>query len=340
MNGFVRLLESIIASVILLSSLSFFVSFPQLETNWNDVILQDIGKDALAVAELTEDLKGAVRYNNLVLAENIFLSVLPKNVGFSMEVSGIPNPVIFIGCNCTQTEINDLENRLDPLDFSYKGRNISIRVENVQITDIRPETNILFIFGYKDLGLLKNSINDFLEGGGTIFMFADLTQDVVNDGVINSTFNLSWEGTAMLGSGTFLDSSNPDRVSFRIKKYYDNISDDGSLAFYNFHTLLASYPVNRIRTDTKTVIIDDQGLSIVKTNSGVEKGSGRTVWFAKYDGNDNDELLKSMIMWASGERFNLDMQPKTFGKKNVKMKTFIYDRDPYIFSLTLWNIFR
>lgn len=339
MKGFVRILEAIIASIILLTSLTFFFTSPPQADDWGKVILQNLGKDALAVADISGNLKPSVNNNNATTLTNFFSSFLPKSVAFSTEISEIPNPVIRIGCNCTASQITDLEGRLSPLNFVYKNRNISIRVENVSIAGVRNDTDTLFLFGYVNLNPYESTLKGFFQNGGTVFMLADLTEPFVNDSILNETFGLSWNNSLMQsGSGTLYQAGDARRVSWRIRKYYRNTTGSEPGVFASFHQ---GGGVNKINLGANTIVQDNNpfGGSLVKVNSGVENGNGRTVWFADYN-SGNDALLKAAVMWASGESFMLDAQPQFPGRENAKVHLLVYDRDTYVATITVWNVFR
>jgi len=342
MKGFIRILESIIASVIILTALTFFFSTPARPTNWDDSLLQIRSEDIIASLARNGTLLEAVRTNSPDLINNIVsnqnLSAMPFTIDYSLEIYGIPNPIIYIGCVCTQDEVDNLTDRLSPLTFLYKNRTIEIRIATDSLTSIRNETNILFMFGYKNLTSSMPQINKFLGRGGTLFMLGDLTEDNVNDGIMNETFGLSWI-TSPRPPGlpnVFFEPENENMTTFKIAKYFRNISSaPESFSFLEWAS---------IAVDNRTIVFGRAGInqwSTVKINKEIINGDGRTVWFSTYaQSNSTKALLKSVVMWASGERFKLDLKPKKILPHNVKARLFVFDNDVYEAVLTLWRVFQ
>jgi len=320
--------------------MTFFLTPFVFETKWEGTLTQAYGQDTLSALYKNGSLAKNVKFNNVTLINNDFSSISSKTTDFSIEINGLVNPVIYIGCNCSAEQISQLKTLLSPLDFNYTGRNIAIRVINEFINDIKNETNILFLMEYKNLTPFKNKLNKFLERGGTIFMLSDLIQDQVMDGYLNNTFGLNWNSeTGATTLWNFYDTTNPGNVSYKISKYFVNIS--GHPDTTSFLKFTQDTSKNRIKVDNRTVIWDStRKFSFVKINKGVINGNGRTVWFADYaTDQDTNYLLKAAVMWASGERYNMNPYIKTYQKKYVKTKYIISDKDPYQVELTLWKIY-
>jgi hypothetical protein len=105
---------------------------------------------------------------------------------------------------------------------------------------------------------------------------------------------------------------------------------------FSFHTI-----VNNITVDNSTVIEDfGQKFSFLKCNKNVIRDNGRAVWIAGNDGGSIDNLTKAAIMWASGEKYNMDPSgPKKIPKMSRDTNMILYDNDPYEFRLTSWSVF-
>ncbi|MCX6815517.1 MAG: hypothetical protein NT120_01525 [Candidatus Aenigmarchaeota archaeon] len=332
MKGFVRILESIIASIIILTSLTFFFNITIKPSNWEDVFLQVRAEDILSILERNGTIYQAVKYNNPSLIDVILanqnLSFLPFTSDYSFEVRGIPNPIIYVGCDCSSSEINNLTQMLSPLTFNYKDRQLQIRIDSASLNNIKKETNVLFFFGYHNLNTSKANMNNFLQAGGTLFMLTDLTRQQVEDGIMNETFGLKWGMTGDNG-GSFYGSDNENTTSFRIYKYYKNLTGgEGPFTFSSGSS---------IAVDNRTVV-EGNGASLVKVNKEIVNGNGRTVWFDNYASSQVNNLTKATILWASGEKFRLDSKSKNILPHHVVSRVFVYDSDVYEIVLTLWNV--
>lgn len=348
MKGFVKIFESVLACLIILASMTFFFAVSSPASNWNDIVLRDRINDVVLSMANNGSLAKFIQQNNVTEINNTLRMAFPSNIDYSAEVSGIPNPVIYLGCNCTSSEINELGTMLQPYNsFPYRERNISIRIEPVWISNIRNGTNILFLIGYHNLNTYKSQIDKFLERGGTVFVLGDLTQIQVNDGFMNTYFKLKWTEDNAQERGGFYDGDK-NTSEYRIVKYFVNISSyGGNIQFRDFHTENGENDVNQIDVDGRTVIVSNNGkTSLLKTNWFVsQNGLGRTVWLADYDHSkdQNNKLLKAAIMWASGERYRVD---PFFSRKTMPVSYLrtnlvgVLDGfEPFEFSLTVWRIY-
>ncbi len=338
MKGFIKILEAILASIVILIALTFFFNIDVKQTDWDNILLQIRAEDVLASLVNNGTITEAIYTSNPSLINNSLLDttlgMLPATIDYSLEIRGIPNPVIYIGCNCTDASVADLENRLSPLDFKYKGRDISIRIAQDSLENTRSETDILFLHGYKDLKPYSSSLEKFLENGGTIFMLGDLTQSQVEDGFMNTTFGLNWSINSRSNTGIFVPPDNENFTSkFRIEKYYNNLTNDTPI--FGFAGA-ASIGIE----DDHTIIISYGGTSLVKVNKDIVSGNGRTVWMSDYvQSSATNNLTKAVIMWASGEEFRLNRE-KAVPPKHLETRYIIRDKDTYEAVLSLWRIFQ
>ncbi len=351
-KGIIRILEAIIASVIILTAMTFFFTAkfrPQAEENF--IFVQ--AYDAVRVMDVKGDLSGYVKNNDAESMTNAFYSMFPSTLDFSIEVTGIANPKIYVACNCTPDDFNDIRNILQPLSFYYKQRRIEILVDTTSLSPIKEGSDVLLFMDYVNLNANKDEINAFLDNGGTVFFFTSLSQPEVEDGFLNETFGLAWTSSAAGSTGTFATTTDPKNHSTRFFRYYDNITEDffadaSPLAFEKFS------PGTNIETGYGTVVIDgDFSNAYVKAFDSIgTRGSGRFVWFNSYDSTVNDNetiimnnLLKASIMWASGERFSMDFPaPRAQPEKRVQVHYIVTNSndlyfEPFEVILTVWRIF-
>lgn len=345
MKGFIRILEAIISSLLLIAVLPFFLSGPA-ESGWGSAILQTQALDALSALQKNRTLEIYVRNNDVQGLNRELARLIPKTTDFSIEINGIPNPVILVGCICTSAQLQSLEDLLWPLEFSYKRRQISIRISNMTMNTIDPRTRVLFIFGYVNLIQYRTTLTRFLENGGTVFMFTDLTKPQTEDGVMNVTFGLRWnEALSAGGAAGFYTPQDVTRISHKISGFYSNISGgQESDTFGGFST----GNVNKIEIDNKTVVFSG-GVSLVKANDFISKnGKGRTVWFANYDYTLDTEnakrlknLTKATFLWASGENYRMDPFTKIPGEVffHVTYTDVLEGFEPFEIRLLLWKLF-
>jgi hypothetical protein len=337
MKGFVRIMEAIVASVIILASLTYFFKLDIMGSAWGDVNLQTQSKDVVASLYKNGLLTTMIRDNDIENLNNQLIKNFQRTIDFSVTIKGIPNAKIYVGCNCTQADINRLVGILSPLTFNYKNRVLEILIREELIENITEVTNVIFIFGYKNLTPVQSQINNFLIRGGTIFVLGDLTQDQANDGIFNTIFGLNWSGTGTPSvDANFYDTSNPENVSFYISKYFANISGlPKNTTFNRFNS-------NRISSGKNTIIVDSSGgFSYARVNKNIIYGNGRAVWMSDYSSGDTktNNLTKALVMWSSGEEYKMDTYKKTVPITYTESGFIIYDQDPYQFIITVWKIF-
>ncbi len=355
-KGFVKILEAVLASVIILSSLSFFISITSPGDGWDKAVSELRAQDALGVAVSSGALQSYVKLNDQSGLRNYMRNMFAASTDFSVEISGIPNPVTYVSCSCTDAQVASLKANLAPLAFNYKGRNMEIRVNKIEDTANLPEeTNVLFFYDFQELPLMpanpsfmsqyqnnKARLDSFLESGGTIFLYDDLTQAEAEDATAMKIFGVSWKAAGNnQDKGKFLDTTDAARSSFNIAEYYANLRA-GNTKTDMFSSFDKANNINQIDEDLSTVIESSNNkFSLVKTSEGIVNGNGRSVWFPKNDNSQGiSDLFKATIMWASGERFKMDGSAiKVSGRESKGVSILVYDTENYESKLTTWNIF-
>jgi hypothetical protein len=275
--------------------------------------------------------------------------MLPKTIDFSLNVRGMPNDIIRIACvDCTIAEFSEMEAILNPLDFEYNNRGISIRTEQLDwiFNEIKEDTDTLFFFNKTRIILHEAKIRNFLKDGGSVMLLSDLAQSDV-DGPVGSLFNLTWGAPTGSPPRTFHDIYDAKNISHFIAKYYANLTGkylenvpSDTFSAFNANSIIAV-------GDTKTIIRNTGTRAFVRANFDIEKSWGRSVWFSDYtrlNHNDSDtrtidNALKASLMWASGEYYSMDTVKKYPAPVHFKSSIIIYDTDTYIFELIVWRAF-
>ncbi len=346
MKGFIRVFEAIIASIIMIASLTFFFSDSTPPSGWESTTLQVLSQDALQSSYQNGTITRFVKINDKNSLNSYFSQMLPKTVDFSLNVKGIPNDIIRVSCvDCSVGQLSEMEAIFNPLDFEYSNRKISIRTERLDLVmeNIREDTDTLFFFDKTKVVQHEAKIRDFLKSGGSVILLSDLAESDVN-GPIGSIFNLSWSGRGT-SPGTFYDIYDGRNLSHFVAKYYANIS--GKYLENVQADTFTFYGSNMVALNDKRTIVNSMPVAYVRTNFDIENYDGRSVWFADYIRlNHNttttkatDDLLKASLMWASGESYSLDTIKKTPAPVHFKSSIIINDGDTYIFELIVWRAF-
>lgn len=231
MKGFVRILEAVVASVILIASLSAFFTIPK-KSDWDVALLQVQASDALVSLAKSGVLERHIRANDAAGMNTDLRRLVGETRDFSVTVEGMPNPLILMECVCTPEEALDVKAMFgipadrDEVTFPYKGRTITIRGREATLDEAGtdPRAHIIFVYGYEDLqsgGQLRPTVRAFLERGGTLFMFSDLTQAQIEDGVMDAVFGLAVK-SGRQRDAAFDEYDNIERPAFRISDYFVN----------------------------------------------------------------------------------------------------------------------
>ncbi|HLD39501.1 MAG TPA: hypothetical protein VJB05_04285 [archaeon] len=350
MKGFARIFEAIIASVIILTSLTFFF-VPNIKgSEWEDTTIQILAQDALESIYLNGTLTRYVNTDNKTQLNVLMSQMLPKTVDFSFEVSGTVNNIINIVCvDCTSGDVDELKAIMNPLEFDYKERKISIRVQSLtlSINAVPSDTNILFFFNKNLITTYESKINSTLSNGGSIVLLSDITQQDVQ-GTIGKLFNLTWS-SPVSATSKFDDLYDGRKVSHNVARYYANISgknlaDISTVDFTVFHASNVKAD-NDFKNIAKPAGINSN--AFVRANYNIVNANGRSVWISDYtrtDHNDRftkaiDNLTKASVMWASGEKFKLDIIKKDPAVVNFRTGILVFDKDVYVVELIVWRIY-
>jgi hypothetical protein len=348
MKGFARVFEAIIASIMLIATLTFFFSHEPSTSGWDSATLQMTTQDVLESAYLNGTIAGLAQKNDKASLNNYIVQMLPRTVDFSIQIRGIPNDVIRIACvDCSNANMTELANILNPLDFQYHNRPISIRIENISLglNEIKEDTDILFFFDKQKIGNYENKIKEFLSSGGSIYLLSDLSSGDTG-GLIGSLFNLTGTGSSSQAA-RISDPYGGWNISHNVAKYYANLSsiNIGDLSdTFQF----SANGISAINDDRNIAVgSTDSSKAYIRANHNAWQNLGRTVWSADYNRADHnasatkkaDKLEKASIMWASGESYSMDVAKKETAPVHFKSGLIIFDKDTYIFELIVWRAF-
>ncbi|MEM7826662.1 MAG: hypothetical protein QXQ40_00360 [Candidatus Aenigmatarchaeota archaeon] len=291
MKGFIRIIEVVIVSLVLLALLPYFFSTYIEPFEWDLVSLETQARDALIALDETGYLREFILSNNVIGLEDYLTKMLPNNAIFEVEVSGIPKSHIKIGCNCTEEEKNRLRRMLHiftPEDKKtiFRGREIEFSIdENSGIETLleRPIDLILF-FGYKNLS--KEKLEEFLDEDKALVMIADLDEMQPDE-----LFNLSWKDTENPSIvNIFNEWQNPN--AFKIAEDFVDMpiridtTNNGKFWIQDTeHTLITGYNDTEeyVKYDTneeqykinETIVIDGWWIKVVDIDANLSD-DGRT----------------------------------------------------------------
>ncbi len=234
MKGFVQIIEVVIASVIVLSTASFFLPGYKASGEWDTISADITVKDALAVMHRSGMLDAYVKEDDASGMSKKLSSMLPSSVKHSAEITGVPNSRIYVGCI---SRCSDLREMVEPLAFRFKGRKMQIIIQPMTPDNILPGTDAFFIYGYQDLSAYRQQIDAFLKNGGAIVLLGDVTQDNINsDSMLTEIFGLQWSGNSPSQVNKFYDTTDPTRLSYRVANYFKH----SYLRYFNGEAFIVS----------------------------------------------------------------------------------------------------
>lgn len=312
-KGFIKVVEAVIASIIVLASLSYFFGYYVRPSEWDNAQIKLQSQDILNTMD--DKIVDYMKTGNPSDLRDTIQNMASERIGFSINVVGAPPPRILIACvKCTDDELNDLTNRTDPMS-SYqdaRGRRISVAINKVSsFAVVTKDMDIMFIYGYGKINSdsERQNIKNYLDAGGNVILFSELTQaqiDDENNDFLKTVFGLESVGSNSLVS-RFYNPTTSGSATAKVYYYYS--------AIYTAN----AQPANPLSIDTSNVAVDDDTIVYDSSSSAVHAqkyyGNGRAVWFNYYDkdhrtmtNGDSNDLLKSIIMW-SAEDFTIVPEP-------------------------------
>lgn len=228
-KGLVKIMETIIASIIIISSMSYFVLFYFGKPQWSYAFLESYGKDTLSALDKSGYMKYFMLQGNFTEEGGGLLhyikTMLPRNIIFSFELEGTPRPNIRIGCACEADDYQRIKSILSLSDtgranLSFNGRriNISVRSDTIDRLFFAEDLDIIILPFQVLLSAYSYEINNFLRNGKSIIYFTDINQ-TFSDSYMEELFNITWV-SGNPGSANVFDISSPGKVSREISNYF------------------------------------------------------------------------------------------------------------------------
>jgi hypothetical protein len=327
MKGFIRILESFIASLILFTSITYFFSVPSYSF-WDSASVGTTVQDTITVLHLNGDFNTAITNNDNQPIRDVLAVSLPATTEYSIQITGAPSPEIKIHCVCTQLEAEEIEDRLDLIgnQFSYKGRNIKILISaDPDINNVDTASDLILFIRLDDVKNEKNRLEFWLDNEKNVMLLQELREEYFDVGVdtkdvLENVFGLEWKPGTSSAGGTIIFNNTEDvsKLSYRISKYFSQSSIYPVEEQFDFPEKEGSTDLNRVGVDKGVVVVrqhpgqgqDVKDYSLVN----VRETNGRATWFADYDATtssgggipDNDDinkLLRAMFMYSSGEQY-------------------------------------
>jgi hypothetical protein len=182
MRGEISIIEAISTIIILIITLTIFFPSFSYETGWDtaDALLKL--RDSITTADRLGILYNASFDRNL-LSSFLSKTILENNTVFWYETKGTPKEKIVVACNCTDEEINILNNWTYGLEVN--DRPIKFEFCPTYLGIVNPcyfGSDLLLIWGYRNLTNYASMLNSYLSNGNGIVEISDLNASLLDAG--------------------------------------------------------------------------------------------------------------------------------------------------------------
>jgi len=254
-KGVVTIIELIMIILILFISFSVFFPPARYEHNWDNAYSALLGKDMMTALVATGDLESF--FSDETSMYNFFNTLFPEsNLIFWYRMYKVKDD-ISVACNCTNSQIAQLEDWVTDLRFNNRDITISFCQTSLENSNncIRNSDEML-IYGYKDLQPYEQLLSDYVMEGNGIIEIVDFSSDPDLDVVQQKIFGIS-------DGGVFNNEEN-----IIIEPY--SIND----LIYQVHKNFYKIPLSLSTTQTETI-----GQCPVDAEKGIFKFRGNEYGF-------------------------------------------------------------
>ncbi len=183
-KAFVSILEMIVVVATLV--VAFSILFPgfSYQNRWEQAFISLKGRDLI----LTSDRLGNLyKYSFNETALQIFLDTVVPTSETSLihwsATDGAIKPIVTVACICTEEQKNALISWIGR--FKVNNRNIDFDIVSSSLDPIYSASDVLLIWGDRDLTPYKNNLENYLKAGNGIVEIMDLkgNLDVVQESI-------------------------------------------------------------------------------------------------------------------------------------------------------------
>ena len=169
MKGQIPVIEMITVVVILFVTFAIFFPESNIENRWDDANVILKSRDLMLTIDrigITNDIAG----NSSLLLSFLGDTVPDRNFIITSSLKGSIQEEIIVACNCTVDERETLLNEISRLKLNE--RNIRVDFIDSTLSPIQ-KSDVLFIWGYRDLTPYTTEIVDYLKDGNGVIMLSN-----------------------------------------------------------------------------------------------------------------------------------------------------------------------
>lgn len=304
-KGFINILELIFTMITLF--IAFQVLFPGFSygNRWNNALLLLTSRDIILtldrVGSLYDCSFNATRFSDFL---NKVIPIEKTNlIGWS-ETDGTIKSNLTIACNCTKDQRDLLYNWTTGLTIN--GRAIKVYVVDTKLDDINPFSDVLFVWGYRDLTPYRNSLLGYINGerGIVEMMSFSANPEPVQQEIFNITGGGSWGSP---GNDGIVKPATANNVTYQAYKIYVNGLKGQSPITPEFCKKLSGVKIIPVNSDVSRVLM--QGNDTTNRDFCVifnDKKIAKVAWMADFTSVaynvNHTKLLTSALLSVSNKR--------------------------------------
>ncbi|MCK4335227.1 MAG: hypothetical protein KAW40_00720, partial [Candidatus Aenigmarchaeota archaeon] len=145
MKGFMHIVEVLLIVLLVFFVFSQFASIPRISDDWSRTKLSLMGSDVLRALEM----KGTDWFDKTEV-EYELNRTLPKNLVYSVLLENVIKPEIVIGCLCSDSEMNVINDILYPGSFFINDEKVEFEVIRVDDPSelFSLDFDVALVYGY------------------------------------------------------------------------------------------------------------------------------------------------------------------------------------------------
>ncbi len=222
-KGFIFLIEMITTVIILFIIFNFFFPPISFKHKWDETLLNLVSRDVILSLERNEELY-KYSFDSQSLEDFLYNKrLIPSSLIVWTRTENAVKKKITIACNCPDDVINNLKNLLISLEIN--DRKIDFEIVKSDLGLIK-DSDVLLIWGYKDLTSFTQSLKNYLAEGKGIVEVSDITVSQINsDNTHAELFGLkSGSGQVIVNNIEFSRKpENSNDIVYYPWKYFYNL---------------------------------------------------------------------------------------------------------------------
>jgi len=317
MKGFMHMVEIIIVMLAMFVVIIQLVGTPPIDTDWSKVSAFMKANDILH----TVDASGVDWFNGAQVSSAINGTLNMSNTIYSVKLSNVIKPNMRVGCLCFNAgEFNSVQAALETPGFSINGQTPNMHLENITADEMPLGYDAIIVM---DRNISYTNAYKYLANGGGIVEVRDLNNELagpkenygdegeVHELLFGIQFSLMGASEPSQDAITFNPSATfPNSTYYGVYKYFSNIPNGTGMkinATHYFQNFLSSGEQMAVIVPSARALMNQTGTGApaLIVNSAMAGGKGRTAWLSGADlsGDDMAVLLKSLVIWSSGEEY-------------------------------------